>query len=79
MTNVFERCPGCGHNYGWGFTEKSVANENGYCGWCVDEGIHSKESYADMHALWAKEGEARRIQEEKEYQEKYGENGDNWF
>jgi hypothetical protein len=76
---IWERCPGCGHNYEWGFTENSNPNENGYCGWCRSEGVHSKESQVAMAALWAKEWEARRIQEEKEYQEKYGENGDNWF
>jgi hypothetical protein len=76
---TWDRCPGCGHNYGWGFTEKSVANENGYCGWCVAEGIHSKESCDQVQAQAAKDWEARRLQEDKEWCEKYGENGDNWF
>jgi hypothetical protein len=37
------RCPGCGHNYGWGFGRNSDPNEHGFCGWCRQEGWYCQE------------------------------------
>lgn len=76
---TWERCPGCGHNYGWGFTEKSNANENGYCGWCRDEGVFSAESEKAMMDKANAEHEARRKKEDEEWRAKYGDNGEHWF
>jgi hypothetical protein len=72
---IWTKCPGCGHNYGWGIGEESSPNENGYCGWCRAEGVHSKADQARVHVQAQLEYEKQQALEEEKWR---NDNGDWW-
>lgn len=72
--NDIARCPGCGHNY---FTD--APERNGYCHWCVSEGIWSVETKAAVEQRAAADWQ-RRIDSEKQRYERFlaSNDGDPW-
>lgn len=67
-------CPGCGHNY---FDDLPV--RNGYCKWCVEEGVWSQETKEAAERRVAEEWARRKRAEEARYQKYLDENdGDSW-
>jgi hypothetical protein len=69
-----DRCPGCGHNY---YDDRPV--KNGYCKWCVEEGVYSPESLAAVHARIQYEHQRRQDAEQEHYNQYLRDNdGDPW-
>ena len=60
-------CPGCNHKYGQPMS--SSPNENGYCRWCVAEGVVSKESQRRYDAHWAAIHAERKRKDEEEWEQ----------
>jgi len=52
MASKKPSCKGCGHLPGISKAPQSFLNINGYCGWCIEEGIKSDE---DKQKRWERD------------------------
>lgn len=65
---MINNCPGCNHLYGTPLS--STPNENGYCQWCRQDGIHDAASQKRDDEKWRAyhaEKEAREAAEHRRY------------
>lgn len=67
-------CKGCGHNFrGIDYHHKSVTNENGYCGWCIDEGVQDDASKKASDEAAERRRQEAAMQRHEEDEKLYGE------